>query len=165
MQKLLIPLTIFALFILSGCGASMRVFSDIDDAGNFDQYSTYSFVDFSDGNKKTITGMELERIRVAFARELELRGLDYVEENGEVSVKITVYHRQAMDPYPGHRWRYNYMERALSVDLYDNTSMKHIWHCTAIGELIYDPAERAQNLPAVVAEIFKKYPVQPLAGL
>ena len=34
-------------------------------------------MDFTEGNKKTITGMELERIRVAFARELEQRGLEF----------------------------------------------------------------------------------------
>lgn len=165
MQKSLIAPIIFSLLFLTGCGASVRVYSDIDDSGRFDQYSTYSFMDFSDGNKKTITGMELERIRVAFARELELRGLDYVEMNGDVSVKVTVYHRQTMDRYYGPRWRYNYMERALSVDLYDNSTLKHIWHCAAVGELVYDAAERAENLPAVVAEIFEKYPVQPIAGI
>ena len=45
-----------------------------------------------------------------------------MEENGDVSVKITVYHRQAMDGYYVHPWRYNIMERAISVDMYDNNS-------------------------------------------
>ena len=165
MQKISITLIITSLLVLSGCNASMRVFSDIDDSGRFDEYSTYSFMDFSDGNKNTITGMELERIRVAFARELEQRGLEYVEENGDISVKITVYHRQALDRYYGHRWRYNYMERALTVDIYDNSTMKHVWHCAAVGELDYDPERRAENLPLVVAEIFERYPVQVVAGI
>jgi hypothetical protein len=159
MKKAHLPLWIIALFMLTGCGASVRVFSDIDDTGRFDQYSSYSFMDFTDGNKKTITGMELERIRVAFARELERHGLKFMEKNGDVSVQITVYHRQAMDGYYYSSWRYNYMERAIAVDMYDNHTKKHVWHCAAVEELEYDPEERANQLPELASQIFKHYPV------
>ena len=161
MRNIFIPILIFALALFSGCGSSMRIYSDLDEAGKFSQYSTYSFMDFTDGNKKTITGMELERIRVAFARELEQKGLRFVEENGDVSVKITVYHRQAADGNFGYPGRYSYMERAISVDMYDNQSMKHVWHCAAVDELEYDVEERAALLPGIAAEIFEKYPVKP----
>ena len=160
MRNTFIPIWILTVVMLSGCGSSLRIYSDLDDAGRFGQYATYSFLDFTDGNKKTITGMELERIRVAFARELEQRGLEFVENNGDVSVQITVYHRQAMNGYYGHPWRYNTMERAIAVDMYDNQSRKHIWHCTAVDELEYDPEERAARLPVLAAEIFQRYPVQ-----
>ena len=160
MRNTFIPIWILTVVMLSGCGSSLRIYSDLDDAGRFGQYTTYSFLDFTDGNKKTITGMELERIRVAFARELEQRGLEFVENNGDISVQITVYHRQAMNGYYGHPWRYNIMERAIAVDMYDNQSRKHIWHCTAVDELEYDPEERAARLPELAAEIFQRYPVQ-----
>lgn len=160
MKRLSILFLSVSMVILSGCGPSIRIFADLDDSGTFDQYTTYSFMEFTEGNQKTITGMELERIRVAFARELEQKGLKFVEENGDVSVQITVYHRQSMDHYYYHPRRYNYMERALTVDMYDNHTRKHVWHCAAVGELLYDPAERANNLPEVVAKIFAKYPVQ-----
>lgn len=160
MRNIFIPIWILGIVMLNGCGSSMRVYSDLDDTGRFEQYATYSFMDFTDGNKKTITGMELERIRVAFARELEKKGLHFVEENGDVSVQITVYHREAMDGYFGHPWRYNFMERAIAVDMYDNQSRKHVWHCAAVDELEQDPEERAGRLPAVASEIFERYPVQ-----
>ncbi len=146
---------------LSGCGVSLRTFSDVDPLVNFEQYATYSYLEFTEGNRKTITGMELERIRVAFARELEKHGLSFVEEGGDVSVQITVYHRQAMDHYYRHPWRYNFMERAISVDIYDNLTRKHIWHGAAVGELNYDPGERAESLPLVAEKIFSRYPVRP----
>lgn len=161
MTRKIIPLWILSVILLSGCGASVRLYSDIDDAASFDQYTTYNFQDFTEGNKKTITGMELERIRVAFARELESRGLAFEEGGADVSVKITVYHRQAASGYYGYPGRYNYMERAISIDMYDNHSKMHIWHCAAVGELEYDPDERAAGLPVVVAKIFERYPVQP----
>lgn len=151
------------LLILSGCEASMRIYADQDPAGRFDQYQTYTFMDFTDGNKKTIPGMELERIRVAMARELEKRGLEYVEQGGDVSVKVTVYHRQAMDRYYWYYNRYVYMERAIAVDIYDNQTQKHVWHCTAVDELEYDAEKRASDLPQVAATIFEKYPVPAAA--
>ena len=142
----------------------MRIYSDIDPTGAFETYSSYSFLDFTDGNKKTIPGMELERIRVAVARELEKRGLEYVEEDGDVSVRVTVYHRQAMDGYYRYYRRYVYMERAIAVDMYDNRTQKHIWHCAAVDELDYDAESRAEHLPMVASKIFEKYPVQPASA-
>ena len=160
MNRTIIFLAVLALGLLSGCGAPVRIFADLDDSGTFDRYTTYNFLEFTEGNKKTITGMELERIRVAFAREIEKRGLQFAEGNADVSLQITVYHRQNMDPYYYHPYRRSYMERALAVDMYDNRTQKHVWHCAAVGELVYDPGERAEYLPQVVTEIFQKYPVQ-----
>ena len=158
MRNIFIPILFLSLFVLSGCGSSLRIYSDMDEAGDFSQYTSYSFIDFTEGNKKTIPGMELERIRVAFAKELEQKGLHFVKENGDVSVKITVYHREAMDGYFGHPMRYTYMERAIAVDMYDNQSMKHVWHCTAVDELEYNTEERADLFPGVAAKIFEEYP-------
>ena len=149
---------LFMAFLVS-CGPSVRLYSDRDHDTSFDQYATYNFMDFSDGNKKTINGMELERIRVAFARELESRGLTFSEENPDVSVKITVYHREAVRGV-GYYGMYHHMERALSIDMYDNHSMKHVWHCAAVGELERDPELRAEGLPLLVAYMFERYPVR-----
>jgi len=160
MNRIIILLGLVSLGFLSGCGAPYRIFSDVDDSVAFDSYTTYNFLDFTEGNKKTITGMELERIRVAFAREMELRGLRFSQENADVSLQITVYHRQSVDQYYYQPLRYNHMERAIAVDMYDNRTQLHVWHGAAVGELVYDPQERAEKLPVVVAAIFEKYPVQ-----
>lgn len=161
MRNIIIPILLLSLFVLSGCGSSLRIYSDMDEAGNFSQYTSYSFMDFTEGNKKTIPGMELERIRVAFAKELEQKGLHFVEENGDVSVKITVYHRKARDGYFGNPLRYTYMERAVALDMYDNQSEMHVWHCAAVDELEYDTEERAALFPGVAAKIFEEYPLIP----
>jgi hypothetical protein len=164
MNKILLIISVVSLGLITGCGAPVRIYSDVDDSARFDSYTTYSFLDFTKGNKKTIPGMELERIRVAFARELELKGLHFVEKNGDVSVQLTVYHRENVDPYYYYPYRRNYMERAIAVDMYDNQTRKHVWHCAAVGELEYDPVRRAEGLPEVAAEIFQKYPVQAVGA-
>ena len=160
MPRNIIPLCVLSMVLLSACGPSVSLYSDIDESASFDQYTTYNFMDFSEGNLKTITGMELERIRVAFAKEIETRGLSFAED-GDVSVKITVYHRQAANAY-GYSGVYHHLERAISVDMYDNLSMQHIWHCAAVGELEYDPEQRAAGLSGLVARIFERYPIQPV---
>ena len=43
--------------ILSSCGPSVRIFSDVDDTGRFELYTTYNFLGFSEGNQKTIPDM------------------------------------------------------------------------------------------------------------
>lgn len=157
--RTLILVILTSVFLL-GCGSSIKIYSDVDEEGRFNQYKTYSFLEFTEGNKKTITDMELERIRVAFAREIELRGLHFIQEDGDVAIQITLYHRQAKDASYGYSGTYNYMERALAVDMYDNLLRKHVWHSAAVGELVYDPAARAEELPGVIAKIFENYPIQ-----
>ncbi|MEA3461331.1 MAG: DUF4136 domain-containing protein [Bacteroidota bacterium] len=159
MKRKIISLLILSLIFLSACGPSVRIYSDIDDSAAFDQYATYNFMDFSEGNKQTITGMELERIRVAFARELEGRGLTFAEKNADVSIKIVVYHREAAKAY-GYSGVYHHLERAISIDMFDNLSRAHVWHCAAVGELELDPEARAAELSELVARIFERYPVQ-----
>ena len=156
----IILLGAISLGFLSGCGPSVRIYTDKDESARFDQYASYSFLDFTEGNKKTISEIELNRIRTAFAREIEKRGLKFIENEreGDVSVQITVFHRQAMDNDHYSPRRYVYMERALAVDFYDNQTLTHVWHGAAVGELVSDPTERAGELPNVVAKIFERYP-------
>jgi hypothetical protein len=147
--------------ILTGCAQSVRIYSDLENTASFESYQTYTFLDFTDGNKKTITGMELERIRVAFAREIEQKGLSFSEDRPDLTVQITVYHREALDRGYYYAPSRSYMERAIAVDFFDTRTKKHVWHCAAVGELTYDPTERSQNLPEVAKAIFEKYPMQP----
>lgn len=104
--------------------------------------------------------MELERIKVAFARELESRGLDFAARDGHLLVQITVYHREASMGIYHYPSRYRYMEQAVAIDLFDNATRKHVWHCAAVGDLEYDPQKRASGLPELVAKIFERYPIQ-----
>ncbi len=152
----LVPL----LFLLSGCGNSFRVYHDLDPTAAFEEYKTYSFLDWTEGNKKTITGIELERIRNSLARGIEAKGLKYQEEGADLKVQVTVYFREAKQWsygyfYPG---TYNFMERALAVDIFESSGKKHIWHGAAVGEVGRTPEDRAEELPEQVEKILASYP-------
>jgi len=110
MKKLRIPVLILGIAILSGCGSSVRIFTDVDDSS-------------------------------------------------DISIKITIYHREANDHYLYHRGSYNYMEQAIAVDVYDNQTRKHVWHGAAVGEIDYDSAERAEEIPVIASTLFEEYPV------
>ena len=149
--------------MLTGCGNTFRVYQDRDPDVDFDNYKTYAFLDWTDGNKKTITGMELERIRAQFARELEKKGLSYQAEGADVQVKITVYFREASQPSPGYYYgyypgSYRYIERALAVDIFESGTKKHIWHSAAVGAVASTPEKRAEELPGQVSEMLKTFP-------
>jgi hypothetical protein len=161
MGRIIFFTALISAVFFSGCSTSVRIFSDADPTASFEQYHTYNFLDFTEGNRKTITDTELERIRVAFAREIEAKGMHFEEKDADVSVQIIVYHRLAGGGYYYPPYRYNYMERAIAVDMYDNHSQKHVWHGAAVGELEYDPEKRTEELPAIVARIFQEYPIQP----
>lgn len=160
MKQLALVIVSVAL-LLTGCGNAFRVYHDLDMETDFSQYKTYSFLDWTDGNKKTITGMERERIRAVFARQLEDMGFDYMNEGGDMQVKITVYFREAKRFSYGFYYpdSYNYIERALAVDIFERGTKKHIWHSAAVGEIGRTPMERAEELPEQVAEMFEAFPV------
>lgn len=175
MNKLFFLIVVLIMSLLTGCGSSVRFFHDIDPSTDFANFSTYNFLDWTEGNMKTINELERERLRVAFAKEFESRGFVFQQEGADVSVQITVYHREKKDvyhsyspyyypyynPYYGGGSRvYNHLERAISIDIYDNSARKHVWHSAAVGELDYDPQKRAEKLSGVANEMFKDFPRQ-----
>lgn len=161
-MKRAIVVLVPVLFLIASCSAPFRVYHDLDPTASFDQYRTYSFLDFTEGNKKTITGMELERIRTAFARALEDKGLEFKPESGDIQVQITVYFREAREMTYGFYYpdTYNYIERALAVDIFEGPTKKHIWHGAAVGEVGRTPEQRAEELPLQVEKILATYPLK-----
>lgn len=162
MKKYLIIPGLFLILILSGCGSSARVFHDMDPSARFDQYKTYSFLDWTDGNMRTVSEIERENIRVAMAREIELMGLSYQEENPDLKIEINVYFRSSRSHY---HYRYGYpgrsltsTERALTTDIFEGTSKKHIWHSAAVGIESRSQEKRAEELPELMSRMFEDYP-------
>jgi hypothetical protein len=159
-MKKVLMIALGMLILLTGCGNAFRVYHDYDHEVDFSRYKTYSFLDWTEGNREVITGMERERIRAAFSRELEKMGFEYADQGADLAVKITVYFREARRPIYGFYYPdyYNYVERALAVDIFERESKRHVWHGAAVGEVEQSPEKRAEELPEQVAKIFEKFP-------
>lgn len=164
MKNLIFISGLFVLLFLTGCGSSVRVFNDLDPSATFDQYKTYSFLEWTDGNIRTISDIDRERMRVAIAREVEAKGYAFQEGDSDVKIQITVYFRNA-----GHHYHHyygfpgmssNYMERTIAVDLFEGGSKKHIWHSAAIGNDVHDPQDWDDELPQISMKLFEDYPLR-----
>lgn len=169
MKRVVFASALLLAMLMTGCAPALRVYHDLDSQTDFSAYKTFSFSDWTDGNKKTINQMELGRIRAAVQNEMESRGLKFVESGGDLKVAVTVYHREAVSgssypygyyyyygPYSGGN--YHYIERAITVDLYDATSDKQIWHSAVVGEIERDPERRAADFPRAAELLFRDYP-------
>lgn len=163
-KKFIFVSGLLAILFFSGCGSSVRVFHDLDPDAAFGQYMTYSFLDWTDGNIRTISDIDREKIRVAIAREVEAKGYTFQEGDSDVKIQITVYFRNAGHHYhhyygfPG--MAYNFMERTIAVDMFEGGSKDHIWHSAAIGNNFNDPREWDDELPEISMKLFEDYPVR-----
>lgn len=154
--------SIFVVLFLSGCGSSVSVYHDLDPSATFDQYKTYSFLRWTDGNIRTISEADRELMRVAIAREIEGMGYTFQAKDADIKIQLTVYFQ-----VPRSRYHHNYgyigpvyrgRERALSVDLFEGTSKKHVWHSAAVGFVGSTLKDGPDELPSVAAKLFEEYP-------
>lgn len=168
MKKIIFVTGIFAILFLSGCGSSVSVFHDLDPTATFDQYKTYSFLDWTDGNKRTLTEPEREQIRVAIAKEVESLGYTFQQQNADLKIQLTVYFRNARRHrhhyyryygYPGYPgMNYNSSERALAVDMFEGAAKKHVWHSAVVGYSGSSIEDKAEGLSLVASSLFEEYP-------
>jgi hypothetical protein len=57
---------------------------------------------------------------------------------------------------------YDYYVGTLVCDVFDTESKKLVWQGVVSGEIDDNPKTRERNIPRVVQEIMKKYPVKPI---
>ena len=163
-------------------GPSVRI--DADPTANMASYGSYSFFEpFGTDRSGAATPLG-NSVKQALRREMDARGLRYVESGGELLVnaavkstdKTDVSTMPTMDPYFGYRGgRYNpwvgysqetivrqYTEGTLTVDLVDRARKQLVWSGAAFGRV----TDKVRNDPqgavdAAVREIFARYPQAP----
>jgi hypothetical protein len=57
---------------------------------------------------------------------------------------------------------YHYMVGTLVCDVFDYKTKKLIWQGVVSGEIDENPKNRERNIPRVVRELMKRYPVKPV---
>jgi len=174
--------------MITSC-SSVKVVADMDKTVDFSKYETYSFLGWQEDSDKIMNDFDEKRLRDAFISEFEARGMKAVPENGDMAVTLFIvvdkktsttaysnYYGGGYGGYGGyHRygggWGYgsgtttysesDYLEGTLVMDVFDNTSMDQIWQGIAKTTIVEDPAKRERSIPAKVAALMKKFPVQP----
>lgn len=163
-KRLLVFFGMVFLLLFAGCGSTVRVFYDLDPDAAFDQYKTYSFLEWTDGNMRTVSKLEREQIRIAIAREIESKGYTYMVGASDIKIQHTVYFRNARSHYHHHYGfpggGYHSIERALTVDIFEGDTKKHIWHSAAVGDEAGSPQEYAEELPEIAMRLFEEYPAE-----
>jgi hypothetical protein len=160
-------------------GPTVRV--DADPTANMASYGTYSFFEpFGTDRSGAATPLG-NTVKQALRREMDVRGLRYVESGGDLMVnagvkssdKTDVSTMPTMDPYFGYRGgRYNpwvgysqetivrqYTEGTLTIDLVDRARKQLVWSGAAFGRV----TDKVRNNPqgavdTAVREIFARYP-------
>ena len=160
-------------------GPTVRI--DADPTANMASYGTYSFFEpFGTDRSGAATPLGTT-VKQALRREMDVRGLRYVESGGDLMVnagvkssdKTDVSTMPTMDPYFGYRGgRYNpwvgysqetivrqYTEGTLTIDLVDRARKQLVWSGAAFGRV----TDKVRNNPqgavdTAVREIFARYP-------
>lgn len=82
---LLIPAFVF----MAGC-SSLKVTSDMDGSVDFNKYKTYQYYGWQKDSEKLLNDLDKKRIEQAFGKEFGIRGLTYVENNGDLIVTLLI---------------------------------------------------------------------------
>jgi hypothetical protein len=160
-------------------GPTVRV--DADPTANMASYGTYSFFEpFGTDRSGAATPLG-NTVKQALRREMDVRGLRYVESGGDLMVnagvkssdKTDVSTMPTMDPYFGYRGgRYNpwvgysqetivrqYTEGTLTIDLVDRARKQLVWSGAAFGRVTDKVRNNPQSaVDTAVREIFARYP-------
>lgn len=82
-----------AALVLSGC-SGIKVISDFDPTVDFTQYKTFEYYGWIEESDKILNDFDKGRIENAFAAEFKARGLELVEEGGDLVVGLFVVTEQ-----------------------------------------------------------------------
>ena len=185
MKNLLYLLLGVALF--AGC-SGIKITTDYDKTVNFTQYKTFEYYGWIEESDKILSRFDKERIENAFGEEFEARGMELVEEGGDIVVALFIVaeqktqksastmHHGGYGGYYGHGpgWgygsgystttinEYDYVEGTLVCDIFDKKEEKLIWEGIGTKTVDDNPQTREKNIPYAVKQIMAQYPVRPL---
>jgi hypothetical protein len=165
--------------------SSLKVTSDYDGSADFGSYKTFSYYGWAKESDKVVNDLDKRRIEKAFYEELTRRGMELVQEGGDVVVSlfIVVDQKTAVTAYNNHYgmggfggfggwgWgmgytttdfqEHDYYVGTLVCDVFDARTKQLVWQGVAAGEIKENRKQRERNIPLVIKEIMKKYPIKP----
>jgi hypothetical protein len=167
--------------LTAACSSGPTIRSEVDPTADFAAYRTFGFFAPFGLDREGYGTPVGNLVRTAVRAELTRRGLQYVDEGGDLQINAggNVVDKQRVDTVPGTHGYYgyrhgrygmwagyddvvvtDYQEGTLTIDAVDRARKQMVWSGIAVGRVTEATREqRDQIVPAVVAEIFATFPV------
>jgi hypothetical protein len=178
---------LLVLSMIIGSCSPVTVITDMDQEVDFTRYKTYHFLGWQDDSDRILSDFDKKRIHDAFVSEFKARGMELVEEGGDMAVSLflvveqktstTAYtdyygsHYGFYHRYPGG-WGYgyanttysenDYLEGTLVVDAFDSETNNQVWQGIVRSTVNENPQTRDKTIPKKIATLMKKFPVPKL---
>jgi len=183
-MKKLFPI-LFIIPAVFSC-STIKFTSDYDKEVDFSKYKSLSYYGWAKDSDKVLNEFDKQRIEGAFAVEFMNRGIELKQTGGDivVSLFIVIDQKTGTTAYtthvggggwgygPGWGWgmgysqtsynEYDYKVGTLVCDVFDAESKKLVWQGVVSGEIDENPNNRERNIPRVVREMMKRYPVKSI---
>lgn len=174
---------VFCLISISGIQAQVK--SDFDKDTDFTKYETYSFAGWEKNTGEIINDIDQQRIVDAVVEEMNRRGLQQVEEGGDLKVTGFVVLEQqtsttsyttfngGMGMSPGWGWgmgpgmsgmttqyeESDYTEGTMVLDMYDGDTGKLVWQGVEQEVVKTKPSRREKQIPKIIGNIMTEFPI------
>lgn len=89
MKTLRISFFVTLVATITSC-STVKVVTDLDKTHDFSNYKTYNFLGWQADSDKILNDMDRKRLRDAFKSEFKVRGLELVQENGDMAVSLYI---------------------------------------------------------------------------
>ena len=188
-MKILKILSISALLMAMISCSPVKVVVDVNKNTDFSNYKTYSFLGWQNNSDEILAENEKKVMREAFTREFERRGLGRVNNGGDMQISLYIvtsvetavsgyndYVGGGMGGYGAYNsygtgWGYGYSGNTFKTQgklvgtfimtVYDGKSKDQVWQAVTTSTVIENPAKRDKTIPRKIAELMKRFPVQP----
>jgi Domain of unknown function (DUF4136) len=180
MKKLLLLLL---LPLLTACSTTDIKSTEQAPGVDFAAYRSYNFLPGEARNEAVFnrTGVGLEEVKQAVAREMERRGYRRTDQpelwvnigvvnEEQVQTRQTDFRTDGAPYYIGQRnyhWQAGevpvrtYEVGTVTVDVVDAARKDLVWQGVTASPLSKDPAKSARRVEEAVTELFERYPVAP----
>lgn len=171
---------------LVGCATGPKIHTVQAPGVDLSTYQTFAFVDPLGTDRAGYASLISQQLKFSSSRELELRGMTFVDDVTEADLLINFYAdlderirtRTVQDPFYGpgfydYRYGYyspwptystrteveSYSEGTLIIDLIDAASNEMVWEGVARNTVTSKTRrEAAKHIDAAVARLFSNFP-------
>lgn len=90
MKKLILHIGALAGLVFMNSCSSLKVYSDFDPTVDWTKYKTFEYYGWAEESDKILNDLDKRRFESAFGDEFKARGLEYVENDGDMVVTLFI---------------------------------------------------------------------------